>query len=153
MYNSSPGAFLVQGWWWSHFAILCLLLLNDNIIYIKYFGHHTYLLTSHFRGHLLHEKNPPSIGKKNWLAEEQFSLCEIRSTRPSHGWLQVSTRLEASYLRCQRSEHIVHPRWSRSSILEKSFRDVLEDGINPTKCGSRFILILRYIQISITLNL
>lgn len=32
---------------------------------IKYFGHHTCLLTSNFRGHLLHSKMPPSFGKKS----------------------------------------------------------------------------------------
>ena len=34
---------------------------------------------------LLHRKNPPSVGKKNRLSEEHFSLCEIRSMRPLHG--------------------------------------------------------------------
>ena len=34
---------------------------------------------------LLHRKNLPSVGKKNRLAEEHFSLCEIRSMRPLHG--------------------------------------------------------------------
>ena len=34
---------------------------------------------------VLQRKNPPSDIKKTSLAEEQFSLCEIRSTQPLQG--------------------------------------------------------------------
>ena len=38
-------------------------------------------------------------------------------------------------------------------FLEKNFRKVVEDKVNSIKYGSRFIRILRYIRISITLSL
>ena len=55
IYQSAKGHLLYRDWLRLHFIILRFLFLinNNNNWSIKYFGHHTYLLTSHFRGHLL----------------------------------------------------------------------------------------------------
>ena len=59
---------------------------------------------------VLQRKNTPLVGQKNSLAEEQFSLCEIRSTWPLHGWLEVSMHLERSEERRVGKE--CRSRWS-----------------------------------------
>ena len=54
---------------WAYFSITRLVMVtsyflyshNISILFIKCFGHHTYPLTSHFRGHMLSNKIPPSI--------------------------------------------------------------------------------------------
>ena len=56
-----------------------------------------------------------------------------------------------------RVDNALHEQSTRVDLevlfLEKNFWNVVEDKVNPTKYGSRFIRILRYIQISISLSL
>ena len=87
VYTISPRAILVQDWSWLLFIILNLLLTTYSDYFIKCFGHHTFLLISQFRGHLLYSKMPPMNWKLRWNTKISFSmenLAQKWSTLPDN---------------------------------------------------------------------
>ena len=88
---------------------------------IKYFGHHTYLLTSHFRGHLLHSKMPPLHRKMGWNATTYLSpwkICPKDCQRYLSGFDQCyQCVLSVYHLHWQCVLSVHHSRWSRNPIF------------------------------------
>ena len=84
MYNSSPSAFFGTG-------LMVIALHRPLPPPPRQFYLYKVFRPSHIssdltlQGASVTQENPPLVGKKNCLAEEHFSLCEIRSTRPLQG--------------------------------------------------------------------
>ena len=97
----SPRAILVQDWSWFLLILLRLLLTIDCVYFMKCFGHQTFLLISHFRGHLLYGKMPPMHWKLSWNTYMSFSMKNLAqkvSMLAEHWWPALTTLLASMQL-------------------------------------------------------